>query len=410
VTRLPPALRHRDFRLFWGGAVVSALGSAFTSIALLWHLFLLTNSALQVGLIGLAQAIPLISLSLFGGLLADAVDRRRLMIVTQIVQFSISGGLAVLTIAGLVSPLILYVAAALFALASALEGPSRSALVPNLVPSSDLSNAIALNSTQRSVAAIVGPALAGLLLALSGPAFCYGIDALSWFAMLAALLSIRSRPRLIGGRRAVSFDALRDGIAFVRSNPVVLAMMVLDFGATLFGEPDALLPIFARDILAVGATGLGILFAATSVGSLLAATGMSLIPRGQRTGQWVLLGVVVYGVAACVFALSRNVWLSAVMLAMMGAGDTVSAILRGTINQLVTPDELRGRVSAVNNIFVIGGPRLGQVESGVVAAFGGASFSAFTGGIGALLVVLGIALVPSVRRFSLGDEPRTSLA
>jgi len=158
---------------------------------------------------------------------------------------------------------------------------------------------------------------------------------------------------------------------FIRGNPVILSMMLLDFGATLFGEVDALLPIFAEEVLDVGATGLGLLFAATSVGSLLAATGMSLLPNRARAGQWVLLGVVVYGVAACVFAVSRQFWLSAIMLAMMGAGDTVSAVLRGTINQIVTPDALRGRVSAVNSVFVIGGPRLGQVESGLVAAFAG---------------------------------------
>jgi hypothetical protein len=137
---------------------------------------------------------------------------------------------------------------------------------------------------------------------------------------------------------------------------------------------------------------------------------MSLVPRGKRPGQWVLLGVVVYGIAACVFALSREYWLSALMLALKGAGDTVSAVLRGTINQLVTPDHLRGRVSAVNTIFVIGGPRLGQVESGVAAALGGATFSALTGGIGALLVVLGVALMPGVRQFTLGDEPQKSVA
>jgi len=186
-------------------------------------------------------------------------------------------------------------------------------------------------------------------------------------------------------------------------------MMVLDFGATLFGEPDALLPIFARDILTVGATGLGILFASTPVGSLVAATGMSLLPSRKRAGQWVLLGVVVYGIAVVVFALSRVFWLSALMLAFMGAGDTVSAVLRGTINQIVTPDALRGRVSAVNSIFVVGGPRLGQVESGVVAALGGVQFSALTGGLGALLVVLGVALVPSVRRFSLNDERQAAV-
>lgn len=409
---LPPALHHRDFRRFWAGAILSALGSAFTTVALLWHLYLLTNSALQVGLIGLAQAIPLLSVSLFGGLLADAIDRRRLLIVTQIVQFTISGSLALLTVDGLVTPLVLYAAAALFALASALGSPSRSALVPNLVPPKDLGNAIALNSTQRSVAAIVGPGLAGLLLAFHGPALCYGVDALSWFAMLAALLSISERPQEATGRRGVSFSALHDGLTFVWQNPVILSLMALDFGATLFGEPDAVLPIFAQHILAVGATGLGLLFAATSVGSLVAATGMSFLPTRERAGHWVLIGVVIYGTAAVVFALSRVFWLSLLMLAMMGAGDTVSAVLRGTINQLVTPDALRGRVSAVNSIFVIGGPRLGQVESGVVASIGGAPFSVLTGGLGALLVVCAVGLVPGVRRFSLRDEtePEVSLA
>ncbi|HET9016006.1 MAG TPA: MFS transporter [Thermomicrobiaceae bacterium] len=406
MVNLPPALRHRDFRIFWGGALLSALGSAFTTVALLWHLYLLTNSALQVGLIGLAQAIPLLSVSLFGGLLADAVDRRRLLIVTQLVQFTISGSLAVLTVAGLVTPLTLYAAAALFALASALGNPSSTALVPNLVPPSDLGNAIALNSTERSVAAILGPGLAGVLLAWHGPALCYGVDAVSWFAMVAALLAIRGRPQATGGRRGVSVEALRGGIAFVRQNPVILSMMVLDFGATLFGEPDALLPIFASHILSVGAAGLGLLFAATSVGSLVAGTGMSLLPSRQRAGRWVLSGVVVYGVAACVFALSHVFWLSLLMLAMMGAGDTVSAVLRGTINQLLTPDALRGRVSSVNSLFVIGGPRLGQVESGLVAAAAGAPISALTGGIGALLVVLGIALVPGVRRLSLIEDAK----
>jgi MFS family permease len=181
-------------------------------------------------------------------------------------------------------------------------------------------------------------------------------------------------------------------------------MMVLDFGATLFGEPDALLPIFARDILSVGATGLGLLFAATSVGSLVAASVMSLLPSRMRVGRWVLLGVVLYGLAAVVFALSPFFPLSLLMLGLMGAGDTISAVLRGTINQIATPDELRGRVSAVSSMFVIGGPRLGQVESGLVAAFGGAQFSALTGGLGALLVVLGVAFVPAVRHFTLPVE------
>ena len=373
-------------------------------MALLWHLYLLTNSALQVGLIGVAQAVPLIGVSLFGGLLADAVDRRRLLIVTQITQFTISGALALITVSGVVTPLMLYVAAAVFALASGIEMPSRSAIVPNLVPPSDLPNAIALSSTQRNVASILGPGLAGVILAVHGPALCYGIDAISWFAMLAALLSISARPQAIAGLRGLSRSALQDGFAFVLGNPMILSLMFLDFGATLFGEPEALLPIFAKRILAVGPTGLGLLFAATSVGSLLAATGMSLVPTRRGVGRWVLLGVTVYGASVVVFALSRTFWLSLVMLAMMGAGDSISAVLQVTINQLVTPDALRGRVSAIDNIFVIGGPRLGQVESGVVASLGGAPFAALTGGLGVLVVVCLVALTPWVRRFSLESE------
>ncbi len=409
---LPPALNHRDFRRFWAGATLSALGSAFTTVALLWHLYLLTNSALQVGLIGLAQAIPLVGISLFGGLLADSIDRRRLLIVAQITQFTISGLLALLTFMGVVTPLMLYAAAAMFALARGLEMPSRSAIVPNLVPAEDLPNAIALYSTQRNVASIVGPGLAGVLLAVHGPALCYGIDAISWFAMLIALIGISARPQAITGRRGISRTALRDGFDFVLHNPVILSLMLLDFGATLFGEPEALLPVFAKHILSVGPSGLGLLFAATSVGSLLAAAGMSLLPTGRRVGRFVLLGVAVYGASVMLFAVSHVFWLSLAFLALMGAGDAVSAVLQVTINQLVTPDELRGRVSAIDNIFVLGGPRLGQVESGVVAFIGGAPFAALTGGLGVLLVVGVVALLPWVRQFSLDEavEPATAEA
>ncbi len=386
------------------------MGSAFTTVALLWHLYLLTNSALQVGLIGIAQALPLIGVSLFGGLLADAVDRRRLLIITQITQFAISAVLAVITMTGVVTPIMLYAAAATFALASGIEMPSRSAIIPNLVPQADLPNAIALSSTQRNVASIVGPGLAGVLLAVHGPALCYGIDAVSWFAMLAALLSISARPTPLSGLRGISRSALRDGFTFVRHNPVILSLMVLDFGATFFGEPEALLPIFAKHILSVGPTGLGLLFAATSVGSLLAATAMSLLPIRANVGRWVIMGVAVYGASVVVFAVSRVFVLSLLMLALMGAGDSVSAVLQVTINQIVTPDKLRGRVSAIDNIFVLGGPRLGQVESGVVASVGGAPFAALTGGLGVLLVACVVALLPWVRGFSLDAEVEPEVA
>ncbi|HET8625824.1 MAG TPA: MFS transporter [Thermomicrobiales bacterium] len=404
MTALPAAFRHRDFRLFWGGGLLSTFGSQFTTVALLWQVYLLTNSALAVGLLGLARAGPQILVALFGGLLADAVDRRRLLMATQVVQCAVSAGLAALTATGAVTPGTLYVASALFALASALEGPSRAALVPNLVPLADLRSAIAVTSTQRSAAAVLGPALAGVLLAFAGPAWCYAIDALSWFAMLAALAALRGLPRVGGGRRAVSLAALREGFGFVLAQPVILSFMALDFGATFFGSSRALLPVYARDILHVGATGLGLLYAAASVGALLAAGVVGVLPGRERAGRWVLLGVVLYGVAMVAFALSRHFWLSLLMLGLTGAGDTISSVLRGMANQLLAPDAVRGRVAAVNSMFVIGGPQLGQFESGVVAGLWGAEVSALTGGLGALLVVLAIALVPGVRHFRLSDE------
>ena len=243
-----------------------------------------------------------------------------------------------------------------------------------------------------------------MLLAFAGPAWCYAIDALSWFAMLAALAALRGLPRVGGGRRAVSLAALREGFGFVLTQPVILSFMALDFGATFFGSSRALLPVYARDILHVGATGLGLLYAAASVGALLAAGVVGVLPGRERAGRWVLLGVVLYGVAMVAFALSRHFWLSLLLLGLTGAGDTISSVLRGTANQILATDALRGRVAAVNSMFVIGGPQLGQFESGVVAGVWGAEASALTGGLGALLVVLAIALVPSVRHFRLSDE------
>jgi len=352
--RLPPALKHREYRLFWTGAVLSAVGSQFTTVAMAWQIYQLTNSPFQVGLLGLGRAVPQITLSLFGGLLADAVDRRRLMMGIQLGQCAVSSTLAGLTLTGNTSPPVLFAAAVLFAFGSALETPSRQAIVPNLVPRSDLTSAIALNNAQRSAATILGPSIAGVLLAISGPAWCYVLDAASWFAMVGALALIR-KPLQIATGGKVSVEALGAGVRFVLTHQVILAFMVLDFGATLFGSSNALFPVYARDLLKVGPVGLGIMYAAPSVGALATATAMSSTSRIHRAGMWVLVGVALYGTCIIAFAISHIFWLSAFMLAGTGVGNMVSSILRGTSNQLLTPDDLRGRVAAVNSIFVIGG-------------------------------------------------------
>ena len=403
---LPPALRNRDFRLFWTGATLSAIGSQFTTVAMAWQIYELTNSPLQIGLLGLGRALPQIGLALVGGYLADAVDRRRLMMSIQLGQVVISVALALLTALDVVTPGILLAAAVLLALGSAIEAPPRQAIVPNLVPRDILGSAIALNTTQRSLGMIVGPALAGVLLAASGPALCYSIDAASWLAMLAALAVIKVRP----GERAVvrfSLTAVMGGVQFVLTQPVILAFMVLDFGATLFGSPHALLPIFARDILEVGPLGLGVMYAAPSVGGVVAGLVMSVMPQIREAGKWVLLGVAFYAICTIGFAFSGTLWIAVIALIGTGVGNLVSAVLRGTTNQLLTPDQLRGRVAAVNSAFVMGGPQLGQFESGVIASLWSAQVSAATGGLGALLLVGALSLLPGVWRFRL-ERPASS--
>jgi MFS family permease len=405
----PRVLRHRDFRLFCGGALLSATGTQFTTVAMAWQIYQITNSPLQVGLLGLGRAVPQITIAIFGGLLADNVDRRRLMMAVQGVQFFISFALALMTIAGLISPAALFVAAVFFALGSALETPNRQAIVPNLVPSEELSEGVALNNTLRGVANIAGPSLAGVTLAISSPTACYLIDAVSWFAMVAAMGLIR-RPLQVSSARDVSLKALLAGVHFVLGQQVILSFMVLDFGATLFGSPVALFPVYARDLLHVGPVGLGFLYAGPSIGAVVAGLALSTALHIDRAGKWVVVGVAVYGACTIGFALSRTLWLSVLLLVATGAGNALSAVLRGTSNQLLTPDALRGRVAAVNSAFVTGGPQLGQFESGTIAQLGGAQLSALTGGLGALVLAIGIGFLPSVRGFTLSEARRRAAA
>jgi MFS family permease len=406
---LPAVLRYRDLRLFMTGAGLSYMGSQFTVVAMAWQMYQLTDSPLQVGLIGLARAIPQMACAIPGGMLADTLDRRRLMMGIQLGSFCVSSALAALSVAGLAGPHVLLAAAVLFAMGTSVETPMRQAVVPNLVDRGHLARALALNNIQRNVAMIAGPGLAGVLLAAASPSECYVVDALSWFAMLLAIFLIR-RPLQSGTRGKASVEALVAGARFVRAQPVILSFMVLDWGAMFFGSTVALLPIYARDILLAGPMGLGALYAAPSIGALAAAALMSTVLHVDNAGRWVLIGVAVYGACMVGFAVSHVIWLSIVMLAGTGAGNTVSAVLRGTSNQLLTPDHLRGRVSAVNSLFSGGGPQLGQLESGVVADLWGAPVSAVSGGLATVALVALLALLPRVRSFRFSVDAQPALA
>lgn len=405
--RLLSPLRHRDFRVLWIGLLLSSVGSQFTQVAMAWQIYELTDSPLQIGMLGLVRAVPQMFILLFGGLLADAMNRRKLMMVTQASLFFVSGALALLTLAGQVTPLKLYGVTVFLALFSSLESPSRQAIVTNLVPAEDLARAFAVFSTQRQIATIAGPSIAGLVLAFAGPGICYGVDAASWLIMLASLALIRTKLPERGGWRTISLDSLRAGFRFVWSHAVIFSFLMMDFGANIFGTVRSLFPIYARDILAVGPQGLGILYAASAAGALLGALGFSVWGPARQAGRWILFGVTIYGLTLLLFAGSHLFWLSVLLLVGSGIGDTISAILRSTINQLSTPDELRGRMASINSIFTNSGPQLGQFQAGALAALIGTELAATSGALVILLIVAVLAArFPHVRDYRL-DQART---
>jgi MFS family permease len=297
--------------------------------------------------------------------------------------------LAVLTALGRDSLWAIYLLTAIASAAVAFDNPARQALLPTLVPAQDFPGAVSLGLVVFNSAIVVGPALAGQLLKVRGPALIYGVNAASFVAVIIALLMMR------GGRRVetegevaeISFAALREGLRFVWRTPIIVQTMTLDFIATFFASATALLPIFAEEILKVGAGGFGWLAAAPGTGSVITGLLMARFGAPRKQGKIVLVSVAVFGAATVVFGLSRWFWLSLLMLAIVGASDTVSTVLRQTIRQMVTPNYLRGRMTSVNMIFFMGGPQLGEFEAGAVAALLGATLSVVTGGLGCLLAV-----------------------
>lgn len=394
------ALRHRDFRLLWLGQIFSVTGSQMQLVAINWHVYLITKSPFALGMVGLFRGAPIILCSLIGGLVADAMDRKRLMIATQTIMLASAAALTFVTVAGLRSVWPIYLLTGMAAGATAFDIPARQALMPTLVPPKDLPNAVSLGLMVFNVAMIVGPAIAGFLLASHGPAVVYGTNAVSFVAVIAALLAMQTSGRLSEQSEQVnrvSYAALKEGLAFVWRTPIIVQTMTLDFVATFFASATALLPIFAEEILHVGARGLGLLAAAPAVGSVITALVMARMGGFRKQGKLVIGSVAVYGLATVAFGVSRVFWFSLLMLVITGAADTVSTVLRQTIRQLATPNHLRGRMTSINMVFFMGGPQLGEVEAGFLAALIGAPLSVVTGGVGSLLS----AVIAAVRGKSL---------
>ncbi|MGH2678412.1 MAG: MFS transporter [Actinomycetota bacterium] len=408
VLDLSPLRESGQFRLLWFGELVSHTGRHVTVVALAYQVWELTHSTLAVGLIGLVQLIPLMFGSLIGGALADAMDRRRLLLLTQC-ALVVTGLLFVWGATMGDPPLaLLYIVAAANAGLTAVDAPARTSAIPGLVGKRNLASAMALNQLLFQVSDVVGPALAGFLIARFGLVVAYGTDVASFLVAIGTLLAMRPmRPQRAEGEEAPrGLGAIRDGFRYLKGRPVLQTTFTADLIAMVFGMPRALFPVLALDVFHVGPEGLGLMFAAPAAGALLAALFTGWVRHVRHQGRAVLWAIAVWGLAIVGFGLSTEAfWLALVFLAIAGGADVISAIFRGTILQGTVPDSLRGRLSSIHFMVVVGGPRLGDVEAGVVAYLTTPAFSVISGGVACVLGVgLLAVLVPQFARYHAGER------
>ncbi len=394
------ALRVRDYQLFLPGNTLANLGMRMQTAAVLWEIYERTGSALHLGYVGLIQILPVIALALPAGHAADQFSRRRILMIAEVVIAVCSLGLAVNSLA-LGNVHAIYGLLLLTGIARSFQQPARAALVPLIVPRERFSNAVMWNTTAFQVSSIVGPAIGGLLISIFHSATTvYVLDALFAILFFVTLAMIRSGIRPPRTLEALTPGSLLAGAAFVYRNKIVLGALTLDLFAVLLGGAVALLPIYAKDILHVGPRGYGFMEAAPSVGALLMSFVLAHLPPMRRAGRTLLGCVIGFGAATIVFGLSRSFPLSLVMLFLTGVFDTVSVVVRHTLVQLLTPDEMRGRVSAVNGLFIGISNEMGGFESGLVAHYFSPTFSVVGGGIGTIVVVILAALLwPELRRY-----------
>ena len=415
----------------WAAQLVSLTGSQMQVVAINWHVYLLTRSPLALGFVGLTRVVPIVGFSLLGGIVADRYDRRRVMITTQAAMTLVAVGLALMSLSRHDAVWMIYALNALSAAAVAFDGPARQALVPRLVPREDLPGALSLNLTVFHASMIMGPALAGLLIAgtgavlhpditqpvsTSGLSWIYGLNAVSFVTVLGTLLLMdpaSGRVSALAGVTEHPIESLKAGLRFVFTTPLMVWTMALDFFATFFSGAMSLLPIFADQILHAGPTGYGILVSAPALGALVGSIYTSVRPLpAKRQGRVFLWAVAAYGIATVVFGLSRNYVLTFAALAATGLADLVSTVIRQTLRQFITPDELRGRMTSINMIFFMGGPQLGEMEAGLVASLFastavGATVSVATGGAATILLAIVIAAAtPIVRNYDLTEHLR----
>lgn len=413
MLRIPPALKYRGFALIWGGLIISMIGTQMQQWALFWHISQLSKDPIAVSIVGGVRFVAVLCFSLIGGLVADRYDRRKILFVTQATTMLIAVLLGLLTLSGEIQLWHIYLLTGIQAAAMAFDLPARQALVPNLIPRDILPSAFSLQSIAFNTGAIVGPAMSGIVIGYLGQEYAYFINAVTFLAVIFALIALGNVPqqqsKSQAGLRAALID-IRDGLRFIRHQPLILSTMILDFIATFFSSASTLLPYFAQNVIHVGEVAYGWLAAAPSIGAVLVGLIVSQYSHIRRQGPLLLGAVIVFGIATILFGFSRLYALIFLALALTGAADSVSTIIRNTIRQLNTPDSMRGRMTGINQIFFMGGPQLGEIEAGAIAQFFGVPFAIISGGVGTILGVWLVASIwPSLTSYN-GDEPNAMTA
>jgi MFS family permease len=394
-----PLRESRPYRHLFFGNAVSTVGTQMTAVAVPLQVYEITHSSLAVGLLGFASLVPLVVFGLIGGSIADSMDRRRLMRTTSLGLALISGLLFAQAVLGLRQVWLLYVLIAVQAALFAIDSPARSAVIPRLIPARQMPAATALSQVMFNFAMVAGPLAAGVIVGTAGLEWAYGIDAVSFAAALFALIALPAVPPA-GGGTAAGLRSVVEGLRFLRTQPVLLMTFAVDINAMVFGMPRALFPALAVGRFHGGAGAAGVLYAAPAAGAMLGALVSGWSGRVRRQGLAVLVAVAVWGAAIVGFGFAVSMWVAVVMLAIAGAADMVSAIFRNAILQISTPDALRGRLNGVFIAVVAGGPRLGDVEAGAVAALTSSQVSVVSGGFACIVGVVLLALaVPSFARY-----------
>lgn len=404
-TKVSPflALKSTNFRNYLFGASISEIGNQMQTVAVAWQIYEMTRNPASLGLIGLANIVPILLFSLIGGVTADKLNRKKLLIVSQICLAFLGFSLFIITTLGIAVPWMIYLILGLVATANSFSMPARQSILPHLIDRKFFMNAVSLNTLQFQFATMTGPAIAGFLIAGYGVSIVYLFNTLSFLAFIISVSFIKI-PKHIKKEVEFSVGSVMEGVKFVVKTPILYLTMILDFLATFLGTATILMPVFAQDVLHVGPQGLGLLYSAPAIGGVIAGLLLSSIHNIKNQGRVIVVSVLIYGLAIIGFGFSKLLPLSIFFLVIMGLSDMISTIIRNTIRQMVTPDHIRGRMVSIMRIFFQGGPQLGEIEAGFLAAAIGGPATVIVGGVGVLVITSIVAWKNKALRNYQGKE------